>query len=66
MEVRLLGPIELLSADRRVPIGPPQQRLVLAALAVDVDAVVHVDIGEDKVDVPYEQIKTARTVFEWK
>ena len=27
---------------------------------------VHVDTGGDKVDVPYEQIKTARTVFEWK
>ena len=29
------------------------------------DEAVHVDTGDDKVDVPYEQIKTARTVFEW-
>ena len=30
------------------------------------DTVVHVDTGKEQVDVPYEQIKTARTVFEWK
>ena len=30
------------------------------------DEAVHVDTGEAQVDVPYEQIKTARTVFEWK
>jgi ribosome maturation factor RimP len=30
------------------------------------EAVVHVDTGREQVDVPYEQIKTARTVFEWK
>ena len=30
------------------------------------EAAVHVDLGKEQVDVPYEQIKTARTVFEWR
>ncbi|MFC4536184.1 AfsR/SARP family transcriptional regulator [Sphaerisporangium dianthi] len=37
MEVRLLGPVEVTVDDRRVPLGPPQRRAVLAALAVDAD-----------------------------
>jgi DNA-binding SARP family transcriptional activator/tetratricopeptide (TPR) repeat protein len=34
VEVRLLGPVELWGADREVPLGGPQQRTVLAALAI--------------------------------
>lgn len=34
MEVRLLGPVELWGADGEIALGPPQQRLVLAALTV--------------------------------
>jgi ribosome maturation factor RimP len=30
------------------------------------ESAVHLDTGAAQVDVPYEQIKTARTVFEWK
>ncbi|WP_169948517.1 AfsR/SARP family transcriptional regulator [Microbispora sp. H11081] len=37
MDVRLLGPVEVTLDDRRVPLGPPQRRAVLAALAVDAD-----------------------------
>src|SRR5262249_17186319 len=33
-EVRLLGPVEARSADRELEMGSPQQRAVLAALAV--------------------------------
>ncbi|MFC7387237.1 AfsR/SARP family transcriptional regulator [Sphaerisporangium rhizosphaerae] len=35
MDVRLLGPVEVTVEDRHVPLGPPQRRAVLAALAVD-------------------------------
>ncbi|MFD1535506.1 AfsR/SARP family transcriptional regulator [Nonomuraea guangzhouensis] len=35
MDVRLLGPVEVTVGDRRVPLGPPQRRAVLAALAID-------------------------------
>lgn len=34
MEVRLLGPVGLWRADREIASGAPQQRLVLAALAI--------------------------------
>ncbi|MGR6918153.1 AfsR/SARP family transcriptional regulator [[Actinomadura] parvosata] len=37
MDVRILGPVEVSAAGRRVPLGPPQRRAVLAALAVDAD-----------------------------
>ncbi|MGH2755731.1 MAG: ribosome maturation factor RimP [Actinomycetota bacterium] len=29
------------------------------------ESAVHVDLGDERVGVPYDQIKTARTVFEW-
>jgi DNA-binding SARP family transcriptional activator/Flp pilus assembly protein TadD len=35
VEFRLLGPVEVWAADRCLEMGPPQQRAVLAALAVD-------------------------------
>jgi DNA-binding SARP family transcriptional activator/tetratricopeptide (TPR) repeat protein len=35
VEFRLLGPVEVWSAGRCLEMGPPQQRAVLAALAVD-------------------------------
>ena len=35
MEFRLLGPVEVRTADLSLDLGPPQQRAVLAALAVD-------------------------------
>ncbi|MEU6409271.1 BTAD domain-containing putative transcriptional regulator [Microbispora sp. NPDC046933] len=37
MDVRLLGPVEVTSGGRCLPLGPPQRRAVLAALAVDAD-----------------------------
>ncbi|MFC5831000.1 AfsR/SARP family transcriptional regulator [Nonomuraea insulae] len=37
MDVRLLGPVEVTLGDRCVPLGPPQRRAVLAALAIDAD-----------------------------
>ncbi|MDH2427102.1 BTAD domain-containing putative transcriptional regulator [Sphaerisporangium sp. TRM90804] len=40
MDIRLLGPVEVTVDDRRVSLGPPQRRAVLAALAVDVNQAV--------------------------
>jgi len=35
MEIRLLGPVEVIADDRHVHLGPPQRRAVFAALAAD-------------------------------
>nr|WP_296067530.1 AfsR/SARP family transcriptional regulator [uncultured Actinoplanes sp.] len=43
MRLHLLGPIEAFSGPVRVPLGSPQQRCLLAALALDVGHVVSVD-----------------------
>jgi DNA-binding SARP family transcriptional activator/tetratricopeptide (TPR) repeat protein len=43
LEVRLLGPLELLSRKSAVPIGGPKQRMLLAALALERRRVVSVD-----------------------
>jgi len=49
LEIRLLGPVEVYAGGRGVAAGPPQQRLVLAALAVDVPRPVPVDTLVDRV-----------------
>jgi DNA-binding SARP family transcriptional activator/tetratricopeptide (TPR) repeat protein len=49
MEIRLLGPVEVCTGGRGVAAGPPQQRTVLAALAVDVPRPVPVDTLLDRV-----------------
>jgi DNA-binding SARP family transcriptional activator/tetratricopeptide (TPR) repeat protein len=43
VKLHLLGPIEAWSGQARVPLGSPQQRCLLAALALDVNHVVSVD-----------------------
>lgn len=43
-EFRLLGTVELLAAGKPVDAGPPRQRCVLAALAVDAGRVVPADV----------------------
>jgi DNA-binding SARP family transcriptional activator len=45
----LLGPVEILAADRRLDMGRPRQRCVLAALLVDVNQVVPVTTLIDRV-----------------
>src|SRR4051812_42289983 len=37
MELRLLGPVQLIVSGRPVELGPAKQRAVLAALLVDAD-----------------------------
>ena len=56
---------EKVTLKTREPLVRKGHRLDGVIESVD-DQAVHLDTGEEQVDVPYEQIKTARTVFEWK
>jgi tetratricopeptide (TPR) repeat protein/DNA-binding SARP family transcriptional activator len=49
MEIRLLGPIEVLAAGHRMPVGPPQRQVVLAALAADAGRLVPTETLIDRV-----------------
>jgi len=49
MDLQLLGPVRALAAGRALPIKRPQQRCVLAALAVDAGRMVPVDVLIDRV-----------------
>jgi DNA-binding SARP family transcriptional activator len=42
MEFRVLGPVTAVDDGREVPLGPPQQRFVLAALALEINRPVPV------------------------
>src|SRR3954451_479133 len=44
MDIRLLGPIEASLDGRLVALGPPQQRAVLAMLALQVNCTVSADV----------------------
>jgi DNA-binding SARP family transcriptional activator/tetratricopeptide (TPR) repeat protein len=45
----LLGPVEVWAGAERVAVGLPRMELLLAALAVDVDRVVPVDVLTDRI-----------------
>ncbi|MFI6070354.1 BTAD domain-containing putative transcriptional regulator [Actinoplanes sp. NPDC051343] len=47
--IRLLGTVELMTSGGAVDVGPPQRRLVLAALAVDAGRPVSVEALVDRV-----------------
>ncbi|MFL6124434.1 AfsR/SARP family transcriptional regulator [Actinophytocola sp.] len=49
VRIQLLGPVEVLAAGRRVELGPPRERCVLAALAVDAGHVVSLETLIDRV-----------------
>jgi DNA-binding SARP family transcriptional activator len=49
VEIRLLGPVEIVGDDKTWSAGQPQQRVVLAALAVDAGQVVPVERVIDRV-----------------
>ena len=49
MHFRLIGPVEIDSVGQVVEIGPPQQRLLAAALAVDAGRLVSVESLIDRV-----------------
>ena len=40
MEYRVLGPLEILAGGKRVPLGPPKQRVVIGALLLHPNEVV--------------------------
>jgi DNA-binding SARP family transcriptional activator len=44
MRFRVLGPLEVWDGPRRVPVGGPQQRALLALLLLDANRVVPVDL----------------------
>ena len=49
MEFRVLGPVEIYSSGRVWAVGPPQQRLVLAVLALEANRPVNIDALIDRV-----------------
>jgi ribosome maturation factor RimP len=49
----------------RTPLVPEGNRIEGKIASAD-DGSVVLDVGGNKVPVPYDSIKTARTVFEWK
>jgi ribosome maturation factor RimP len=56
---------EKVTLKTREPLVNEGHRIDGVIESADQD-VVHVETGTGLVDVPYEQIKSARTVFEWK
>jgi DNA-binding SARP family transcriptional activator/tetratricopeptide (TPR) repeat protein len=60
--VRLLGPVELVRHGQPVDIGPPQRRLVLAALAVDAGRPVPLDTLVERVWGPEAPSQGGRAV----
>jgi DNA-binding SARP family transcriptional activator len=65
MEFRLLGPVEVRSVRGLVDAGPPRQRTVLAALAVDAGRAVLVDTVLSRVwgDDPPDRARHALYVY---
>ncbi|GAA4473415.1 tetratricopeptide repeat protein [Phytohabitans houttuyneae] len=49
VEIRLLGPLEVYAKARPLPVGPPQQQRLLAALAADAGRMVTVPTLVDRV-----------------
>jgi DNA-binding SARP family transcriptional activator len=49
MEIRLLGPVEVVAGDDHVELGPPQRRAVFAALAIDAGQLVRLPTLIDRV-----------------
>lgn len=64
-EVRLLGPVEVWAAGRRVDLGPSRQRTVLAALAADVGRPVQMETLIDRVwaDAPPQRARHTIHVY---
>jgi len=62
MEFRILGPVEVWTRGARVEPGPPRQRGVLAALAVDAGRPVSMDAVVDRVWGPAQSDRTRHTL----
>ncbi|MFF3443785.1 BTAD domain-containing putative transcriptional regulator [Streptosporangium sp. NPDC002721] len=65
MELRMLGPLELWTAGGPVDLGPPRQRAVWAAMAVDTPRPVPVETMVDRVwgEAPPERARHALHVY---
>ncbi|MFG1875223.1 tetratricopeptide repeat protein [Sphaerisporangium sp. NPDC049003] len=65
MELRMLGPMELWTAGRPVDLGPPRQRAVWAAVAVDTPRPVPVETLVDRVwgEAPPERARHTLHVY---
>jgi DNA-binding SARP family transcriptional activator len=64
MELRLLGSVEVW-AGGRIDLGPPRQRMVLAALAADVGRLVTVDMLIDRVWGEHAPARARRTLHSY-
>jgi DNA-binding SARP family transcriptional activator/tetratricopeptide (TPR) repeat protein len=62
MEFRILGPVEVWARGTRVEPGPPRQRGVLAALAVDAGRPVSMETVVDRVWGPAQSDRTRHTL----
>ena len=62
MEFRILGPVEVWAGTTRVDPGPPRQRGILAALAVDAGRPVAMDTVVDRVWGPTASGRTRHTL----
>ena len=62
MEFRILGPVEVWAGGARVDPGPPRQRGILAALAVDAGRPVAMDTVVDRVWGPAASGRTRHTL----
>jgi DNA-binding SARP family transcriptional activator len=62
MDFRILGPVEVWARGTRVEPGPPRQRGVLAALAVDAGRPVSMETVVDRVWGPAQSDRTRHTL----
>ena len=62
MKFSVLGPLEIHARDRQLDTGPPQQCVVLAALAVDAGRLVPVEVLIDRVWGPQPPVRARRTL----
>ncbi|GIJ67519.1 AfsR/SARP family transcriptional regulator [Virgisporangium ochraceum] len=62
MEFRVLGPVEVWAGTRRIDAGPPRQRGILAALAVDAGRPVAMETVVDRVWGPAASARTRHTL----
>lgn len=73
VEFRILGPLEVVVGDRRIDLGPPQQRALLALLLINVNRVLTTDRileelwgeeAEGKANTLWVYVSRLRTILE--
>jgi DNA-binding SARP family transcriptional activator len=68
MEFRVLGPLEVIEAGQPLPLGPPKQRMLLAALLLRANEVVSNDELMDALwgEHPPERAAKSLQVYVWR